>query len=131
MQSLNGQSTNDIHYSKKTKNWRWIRLQHYGDHYSDFWVSNCILRSSKPRQPCIRNPCSFARCNKQIKHRWGDIASIDADDLHSFGKAAKMFLKDAPSCTLWCESFRIKMSDKQAEKKLIKPHWLECHADQW
>lgn len=61
------------------------------------WGGTCMLRSSMLVQPRMLNPCSLAKCNMQMKHKWGEISSSDPAALQSFGKQANTCLKDTVS----------------------------------
>lgn len=61
------------------------------------------------------NPFSFAKCNRHMKHKWGEMSLIVAAALHSLGKLANIFLKDKVS--FW--PFRIKRGSKNKSMQAL------------
>ena len=47
------------------------------------------------------NPFSFAKCNRHMKHKCGDMSIIVAAPLHLLGKLVNICLKDTTSFLLF------------------------------
>lgn len=77
---------------------------------SIFWHEGgrCMLRSSKLGQQWMLNPCSLAKCRRQMKHNWGEISS-GAAARQSTGNVAKTCLKDIASLLTFNKGKKIYM----------------------
>lgn len=59
-----------------------------------YFQGRIMLRSSKFAQPWMLKLCSLAKCNRHMKHRWGEMSLIVAAALQPLGKLDKRPLKD-------------------------------------